>query len=149
MDSYFHVVSFYFCLKDFKVLTLTINTYNFNISYSMSHLMMNSYSLCMPEKVFTSPLFLKYITGASLVAQWLRIHLPMQGTQVRALVREDPTCLRATKPMRHSYWACALEPTSHNYWAHVPQLLKPARLEPVLCNKRSQHNEKPAHHNKE
>ena len=30
--------------------------------------------------------------GASLVAQWLRIHLLMQGTQVRALVREDPTC---------------------------------------------------------
>ena len=27
--------------------------------------------------------------GASLVAQWLRICLPMQGTQVRALVWED------------------------------------------------------------
>ena len=62
---------------------------------------------------------------ASLVAQWLRICLPMQGTQVRALVWEDPTCRGATKPMRHSYWACALEPTSHNYWAHVPQLLEP------------------------
>ena len=40
---------------------------------------------------------------ASLVAQWLRICLPMQGTQVRALVWEDPTCRGATKPMRHSY----------------------------------------------
>ena len=30
-------------------------------------------------------------TGASLVAQWLRICLPMQGTWVRALVWEDPT----------------------------------------------------------
>ena len=29
--------------------------------------------------------------GASLVAQWLRIRLPVQGTRVRALVREDPT----------------------------------------------------------
>ena len=28
--------------------------------------------------------------GCQEVAQWLRIHLPMQGTQVRALVREDP-----------------------------------------------------------
>ena len=37
----------------------------------------------------------------------------MQGTQVRSLLREDPTCRRATKPERH------------NYWAHVPQLLKP------------------------
>ena len=52
-------------------------------------------------------------SGTSLGAQWLRISLPMQGTQVRALVREDPTCHRATKPVRHNYWACALEPTSH------------------------------------
>ena len=39
----------------------------------------------------------------SLVAQWLRIHLPMQGTRVQALVREDPTCHGATKPVRHNY----------------------------------------------
>ena len=32
------------------------------------------------------------VLGASLVAQWLRICLPMQGTRVRALVWEDPTC---------------------------------------------------------
>ena len=41
--------------------------------------------------------------GTSLVVQWLRICLPMQGTWVRALVPEDPTCRRATKPMRHNY----------------------------------------------
>ena len=86
---------------------------------------------------------------ASLVAQWLRIRLPMQGTWVRALVREDPTCRGATKPVRHNYWACTLEPASRNYWAHVPQLLKPAHLEPVLCNKRSHCNEKPMHRNEE
>ena len=45
----------------------------------------------------------KKMTGASLVAQWLRIRLPMQGTQVRALVQEDPTCHGATKPMHHNY----------------------------------------------
>ena len=39
----------------------------------------------------------------SLVAQWLRIHLSMQGTRVPALVQEDPTCCGATKPMRHNY----------------------------------------------
>ena len=53
--------------------------------------------------------------GTSLVAQWLRISLPMQGTRVRALVREDPTCREATKPMRHNYCACALEPVSRNH----------------------------------
>ena len=53
----------------------------------------------------------------------------MQGTRVRALVWEDPTCRGATKPVRQNYWACALEPVSHNYWsphattteAHVPR----------------------------
>ena len=41
--------------------------------------------------------------GTSLVAQWLKIRLPVQGTRVQALVREDPTCHRATKPVRHDY----------------------------------------------
>ena len=46
---------------------------------------------------------LKYKTRASLVAQWLRICLPMQKTQVRALVWEDPTCRGATRPVSHNY----------------------------------------------
>ena len=61
----------------------------------------------------------------------------MQGTQVWALVWEDPTCCGETKPVHH------------NYWASVPQLLKPACLEPMLRNKRSHRNEKPVHHNEE
>ena len=40
---------------------------------------------------------------ASLVAQWLRTCLSMQGTRVRALVWEDPTCRGATKPVSHNY----------------------------------------------
>ena len=49
---------------------------------------------------------------------------------------------RATKPMHHNYWPCALEPVSHNYGAQVPQLLKSVCLEPGLHNKRSHRNEK-------
>ena len=49
----------------------------------------------------------KWDLRASLVAQWLRICLPMQGIRVRALVWEDPTCRGATRPVSHSYWACA------------------------------------------
>ena len=64
-----------------------------------------------------------------MVVQWLRICLPMPGTQVQSLVREDPTCRRVSKP--------------------VLQLLKPVHLEPVLCNKRSHHSEKPEHHSEE
>ena len=41
--------------------------------------------------------------GTCMVAQWIRIHLPMQGTQVRSLVQEDPTCHGATKLMCHNY----------------------------------------------
>ena len=91
--------------------------------------------------------FKTQIQGTSLVAQWLRICLPMQGTRVWALVREDPTCRGTTKPVCHRYWACALGPTSHNYWAHA-QLLRPTCLEPVLSNKRSHCNEKPGYRNK-
>ncbi|KAJ8781769.1 hypothetical protein J1605_010753 [Eschrichtius robustus] len=54
----------------------------------------------------------------------------IKGTRVQALFREDPTCRGATKPMHHSYRS-------------------PHALEPVLRNKRSHRNEKPAHHNEE
>ena len=53
------------------------------------------------------------------MAQWLRICLPMPGTLVQSLVREDST--------------------------RVPQLLSPGALEPVLCTKRSHCNGKPKH----
>ena len=69
--------------------------------------------------------FFKTHERTSLVAQWLRISLPVRGTRVRALVREDPTCRRTTKPVRHNYRAWASK-------AREPQLLKPTRLEPVL-----------------
>ena len=39
---------------------------------------------------------------ASLVAQWLRICLLMQGTRVQALVWEDPTCRGAAGPVSHN-----------------------------------------------
>ena len=45
----------------------------------------------------------KLARGTSLMAQGLRIRLPMQGKQVRALFREDPTCRGATKPVHHNY----------------------------------------------
>ena len=41
--------------------------------------------------------------GTSLVAWWIRLHLPMEGTQVRSLVWEDSTCRGATKPVWHGY----------------------------------------------
>ena len=85
----------------------------------------------------------------SLVTQCLRICLPMLGTRVRSLVWEDPTCRGATQ-------ARAPQLLSLRSRARERQLLSPcvttteaACLEPVLHNKRSHRNEKPAHHNEE
>ena len=55
-------------------------------------------------------------TGTSPVVQWLIIRLAIQGTPLWSLVWKDPTCCGATKPVCHSYWACAPEPTSRSYF---------------------------------
>ena len=73
-----------------------------------------------------------FCSGSSLVSQWIRIHLPMQGTRVWTLVLEDPTYRAATKPVHPNFWACTLEPLSHNQRAYVLQLLDPVRLS--LCS---------------
>ena len=38
----------------------------------------------------------------SLVVQWLGICLPILGSWIQSLVREDPTCHGTTKPVRHN-----------------------------------------------
>ena len=43
-------------------------------------------------------MMLRLTEGFPLVVQWLRIHLPTQGTQVQSLVREITTCCRVIKP---------------------------------------------------
>ena len=58
------------------------------------------------------------------MAQWLRVRLPMQGTQARSLAREDPTCHGATKPVRHNYRAHTLQllsPCTATTEAHTPR----------------------------
>ena len=71
---------------------------------------------------------LKLYTGTSLVVQWLRIHPLMQGTGVRSLVQEDPTCDGPAKPVHQIYGSlCA--------WS------------PMLCHKERNCSEKPVHRN--
>ena len=55
----------------------------------------------MPRHILIKLSKIKY--RASLVAQWLRIRLPVQGTRIRALVWEDPTCRGVTGPVSHNY----------------------------------------------
>ena len=54
-------------------------------------------------RMFPQNANLKVLGWSSLVVQWIRMCLPLQGTQVRSLVQEDSTCHGATKPMRHNY----------------------------------------------
>ena len=55
----------------------------------------------------------------------VKSRLPMQETWVRSLIRKDPTYCRATKPVRHSRRAGALEPGSRNYGALALDLQEP------------------------
>ena len=57
---------------------------------------------CHTTTYLLEDLKLKKKKGASLVAQWLRVCLLMQGTRVRALVWEDPTCHGAAGPVSHN-----------------------------------------------
>lgn len=82
---------------------------------------------------------------ASLVVQWLRIWLAVQGTLFLSLVQEDPMCLGVTKSTCHNYLSSALEPRAT---ATEPTSCKDWSLRtlwPILHSKRSLCNEKPIH----
>ena len=63
----------------------------------------------------------KHLLCTSLVVQRIRIHLPMQGTQVQSLIQEDLTGSGATEPVCHNYLAC-------NSRAQEPQPLNPCAV---------------------
>ena len=61
------------------------------------------------------------------MAQWLRIRLPVRGTRVQFLVREDSKCRGAAESMCCNCWS-------------------PCALEPALCSESRLREEKPTHH---
>ena len=72
---------------------------------------------------------LRKVSRASLVAQWLRICLPMQGTRFEPWSGKIPHAAEQLGP-----------------WATITES---ARLEPVLRNKRGRDSERPAHRDEE
>ena len=63
--------------------------------------------------------------ASSLVAQWSRIHLPVQATRVWSLIWDDPTCCTATNPVHHIYWARDPQQEKPPEWeALTPQVEK-------------------------
>ena len=82
--------------------------------------------------------------GTSLVVQWLRTHLPMQGHMFEPWSWKIPHAAEQLSPC-----ATTTEPVHHTYRGCAPQLPKPVCLEPMLRNKRSHRNEKPTQGNEE
>ena len=66
---------------------------------------------------------------AAAVAQWLKIHLPMQRHQVGSPIQEDPICssehlspcTTTIELVLKSPEATTIEPMCHNYWSHCAQ----------------------------
>ena len=72
--------------------------------------------------------------GTSLVVQWLRIRLAMQGTPVQSLVRQDPTCHGAAiEPVLSSPGTATTEACAPT--AHALQQEKPLHKKPTYHNK--------------
>ena len=79
--------------------------------------------------------------GTSLVAQWLRIAYQCRGHRFEPSSGKIPHATEQLSPC-----ATTTEPALYSPRATT---IEPARLETLLCNKRSHHNEKPTHHNEE
>ena len=77
----------------------------------------------------------------SLVVQWLRIDLPMQGTWVQSLVPEGPVFYGTSKPTHHNPVLRLLKPVIPT--ACAPQQEKPPQREARHPNYRTT----PTHHN--
>ena len=76
----------------------------------------------------------KTVYGDFSGGQWIRICLPMQGTQVWSLIQEDPPCRGTAKPVCHNYWAqvptaCVLQQEKSLQWeaCAVRRRVGPAR----------------------
>ena len=72
-------------------------------------------------------------SGLPLRYSGLRTCLPMKETYIGSQIWEDIPCHGGTKHVHH------------HHWVHALQLLKPACLEPVLCNRRRNYNENLMH----
>ena len=62
-------------------------------TFSYNTFFIPQYRIFCPLHTLLDSTFQNVVSRTSLVAQWLRLRIPMQGSQVQSLVRKlDPTC---------------------------------------------------------
>ena len=106
---------------------------------SFEHTQQAAPILCSTLQLYSISLSQHLYLGTSLVVQWSRIHLPMQGTSIWSLVWDDATCFEAAKPTCHNDRTQVLQLAKATYpraWARQPE--KPPQWEAPY------HNEDPA-----
>ena len=85
------------------MLTDVGEQYNHDLIHMVIFYMIQTFSRAAQNPATQNNYAIKiHLQGASLVAQWLRVCLPVQGTRVRALVWGGTTCRGAAGPVGHN-----------------------------------------------
>ena len=85
INIFFHFVG---CLFIFFIVSFDVQKFLIPIKSNLSIFFYCCASVFFKLWLYINLIKIKIRTGTSLVVQWLRIHLPMQGTQVWSLVWE-------------------------------------------------------------
>ena len=91
---------------------------------SFEHTQQAAPILCSTLQLYSISLSQHLYLGTSLVVQWSRIHLPMQGTSIWSPVWDDATCFEAAKPTCHNDRTQVLQLAKVTYpraWARQPE----------------------------
>ena len=128
----------------FHVLAI-INTAAMNIGVRVSFPVMAFSSLHKLLGTLVKRILAQGFPGGSVV----RIRFPVQGTQVRSLAQEDPTCHRATRPVTTTIepvlWSPGTTATELTATTEASAPTEPASTREVT-ETRSPHIEKPTDH---
>ena len=115
LEKFLYFKSLQTCLKEASLLDYYVSGFlwarrmDFSIiQYSkfmtlLDMVLHNLRNFSFLKLLFSKKFIIEKEIGTSLVAPWLRIRLPMQGTRVRSLVWEDPAYRGPTKSVRHNY----------------------------------------------
>ena len=104
------------CLGNWGCVYSEILLYIYCVLNAVGHIRKFVAKMLHEAQCYQENCIIKFTSWTSLVIQWIKLQVPVQGTQVPSLVWEDPTCLGATQPVCQSYWALGC-----NYWAHEPR----------------------------